>query len=335
MKIIDMSRFASVLRDTTAGVADCKKGVNNFWARESNTAQYLKLSDSTVGVIDGFMMVGELNQLVTELRRAVPSLDFVANMNSVYKQNIEGYRPGGNYLSVKELLVYVRGTDYTIGRIGYSDAYTTKATYWVSSPRIKNDKYKNGNPGYFTLSSSNLGRALKNALGALRPLTATEIGVMSHTVFDSKIYASRSAVYNRNREAFEQMANPKELMSELRSLVERGVQFTSPEFTQKVHAAIAEQDAWEAKRSRSAPACFVVVSSVGGQQYVEIQHVTDMVNLKQGKEEYGAIPVQRLRIEDAPEHIVGKLSVLCLAECNQYMDEVGYRVTENTFWVEV
>ena len=323
----DMRVLRDALRRNVHTLTDIRKTIDNFWTVQIGS---VKLPDGP-SVLDGFRIGGELKMFISVLRQKMPSLEFIADASSAHGENSNF---GCDGWVIRNVGVYVRGSDHIVGQIGYSDRHSKNHMYWVHSPRIKNEKYKQSNTGYYTATSKDLDRAVKHAQTYLRPLTATEVGVLSIGEFGSKLKQVRNRVYMNRSDAFDKLTSQQVLLTELRSLIQRGVEFTSHQFAEDVRAALKEQDEWDAMVNRQSPARFVVVSTVGTQQYVEMQRVGDMVNFSDGKEEYGALSAIRMKIEDAPESIVGKLSVLCLAEQGQYMEGVGYRYTENTFWVE-
>ena len=69
---------------------------------------------------------------------------------------------------------------------------------------------------------------------------------------------------------------------------------------------------------------------VGAEQWVDIVDALDM-------QEYGCIedcPVTSMPVSHVPEEIQGKVEVLSMAAIDQYMNEVGMRTSEKSFWLE-
>ena len=68
------------------------------------------------------------------------------------------------------------------------------------------------------------------------------------------------------------------------------------------------------------------------QQWADVVDVPDVGNRSSHTVE--ACPITSMNINDLPDDIKGKLSVLTIAKNNQYMEQVGRRVSEKSFWVE-
>jgi hypothetical protein len=71
---------------------------------------------------------------------------------------------------------------------------------------------------------------------------------------------------------------------------------------------------------------------VGGEQWVDVVDVPDINN--RSSSSVDTCPITSMNINDLPDDIKGKLAVLTIATNDQYMEQMGRRVSEKSFWVE-
>ena len=262
--------------------------------------------------IDGYLTSKETYAFATALRRASPSMRFMGSND-------------------KELLtVYYVGTDYSVGQImtGYNWAKSRsdKLQYVVDSRKIENKKYDLWGNGKTRLYSSDMKKAVKNALRYLQPFTLDEI-VSDQGYFVSRnLSVHRGAVVQELAKITDPMREEDVLTREVLALAARGVAFETKEFQA---AAVQLEELSRNKKlvySTTVNFLLVVLRQVGqdilatcGKTYER-----DLSTLTESFEQ----PLAEL-----PEWVHVKIAQLQMVDLEVFIPGIGKRTTENTFWL--
>ena len=120
------------------------------------------------------------------------------------------------------------------------------------------------------------------------------------------------------------------LMREMRNLIAQNTMFVTEEFQKAAAGFIKAEEEWNEVRNKPVHGYYVFVRMVGDEQWVDIVEATDA-------QKYHSVehcPVRSMPVSDVPEDIQGKVAVLSMGALGQYMQGVGVRTTEKSFWLE-
>lgn len=284
--------------------------------------------------LDGIPVRREVYDLGTELRRSFKGYRFHAAKRMGNRIVQINYKDGVTKHCYADVQVYIDGSDYVVGRIGYGNSYGIKAadknTYMIHSRKIENDKFAEHRDQYYMSFVSDIKRAVKVGLTKLTPYSPKEMAGLTYRQFKENIEDVRSNIRGSLNGVLSPLQSLKVLLPELKGLVAQGVQFSTPEFQAAAEKVLAADREWEAIRTKPMHGYYVYVRMVGDHQWVDVIDALDM-QARSNVEEYRhtSFPVDEL-----PEDIQGKVSVLSMATVGQYMQGVGRRVSEKAFWIE-
>lgn len=286
--------------------------------------------------IDGIPVRKEVKELCTELTRSFKGFRFHAGWGSPFdnqRVNIH-FTDGTEKQCYSDVTVYIEGSDYVVGRIGFGKRYgvneATKPVYMVHSRKIKNDKFADHRDQYNMAFTSDLKKAVRIALSKLTPYSPREMAEVTYQKFASNLDDSRSKVFREVSNLIDPLRDGDVLKLELENLINQGAVFVTDQFRNAAADYLHAKREWDAIRSKKINAYFVVVRMVGDEQW------TDIADLQDVRMYQSAVPSTVLSqpITDVPEDIQGKLAVLSMADVGQYMAGVGRRASEKTFWLE-
>lgn len=284
--------------------------------------------------LDGIPVRREVYDLGTEMRRSFKGYRFHANkrmgnrvVRIVYKDGIEKY-------CYADVQVYIEGSDYVVGRIGYGNSYGIKAadknTYMIHSRKIENDKFAEHRDQYYMSFVGDIKRAVKLSLTKLTPYSPKEMAGLTYRDFRHSIEEVRSNLRSTLHSVLSPLRDNAVLLTELKGLIAQGVQFSTTEFTRAAEQVIKAEQEYESVRHKPMHGYYVYVRMVGDHQWVDVIDAMDM----QTRSSVDAYTHTSFPAEDLPEDIQGKVAVLAMAQINQYMQGVGRRVSEKAFWIE-
>jgi hypothetical protein len=284
--------------------------------------------------LDGVPVRKELYDLGVALRRTYSGYRFQATRKDGNTKVRITYADDVEKIAYCDVNVFIEGSDYVVGRIGYGKKFgvreAEKATYMVHSRKITNDKFAEHRDQYYMSFASDPKKALKVALAKLVPYSPKEMADVSLRPFKYAISNTRDDVKTNLDKLISPMQNRDVLMRELKGMLAQGVTFVTDEFrTAALGFTQAEQD-WHAVRNKPIHGYYVYVRMVGDEQWADIVNATDAQNYSHTHD----CAVQSMPMADVPEDIQGKLAVLSIGDLGQYMQSVGMRVSEKSFWLE-
>lgn len=242
------------------------------------------------------------------------------------------------FLCFTDLWIMLPGQAYALGRVGYGSyakSSNSPPCYMVYARMIENEKYHVGRDQYHMVMTSDFERAVKNAKKYVRLYSPREYAVVTAHEFSGDIERHSDGVKDKWQIARKAAVDSKQIYREIKHLVECGHKFLSDEFGQAVTAWIDTATQWNVEKDRKIPAYFVNVSVVRDEQFFEIVEVENAKGpLGNYAQNWAEAKDHRLKADDMPEDLMGKLSVLSLLKPGQYSQGVGRRVSETMFWVE-
>jgi hypothetical protein len=148
--------------------------------------------------------------------------------------------------------------------------------------------------------------------------------------FKQHIEGVRSNVHSGVTGLISPLSDRNILMREMRNLIAQNTMFVTEEFQKAAAGFIKAEEEWNEVRNKPVHGYYVYVRMVGDEQWVDIVEATDA-------QKYHSVehcPVTSMPVSDVPEDIQGKVAVLSMADIGQYMQGVGVRTTEKSFWLE-
>jgi len=254
-----------------------------------------------------------LEAFLVELQKEMPNLKFA------YRRSYEVH-------------AYMDGCPYTLGILGFD---TSDSRYYVTARFIENKKYSDGKWQRYTLWSKDRKVAIRNAKTFLRPYTTSEVAEAGGDTARIAINDQHQKSTQRAQTLRQTVVNPSRVLPELRVLIESGYKFADPDFDKDARAWVAAHDTVEAGRNVVRNFTFVHVTNDWMGQVLKMQRLATSGNsyIYKFLADFKA-PSETVPIGEADEAIVGRISVLSMVGRNTYVEGVGYRATEDMFYVE-
>jgi len=283
------------------------------------------------GVIDKLL---NLNKFAREIKKALPHCEFSKNSSGYWV-----YHPQ------KSLCMgFIGYGDYRVNRmhVSHSLSYDSSEqisdnrpwTYMVCSRTIENNKIAPYNRQHHMLTSQKIDVAVRNAKKHLRDVSPKDIA--NHHAYECNNKWSETAgehrhkIENAKRALSNSDANMQMLLGEIMHLKELGHTWRDPSITQFIDPWIkAHEDKMEALEGRTKGMLFVAVNEdLGGNRLYSTAPTSDISNYSPN-----FIAGETYTEDTIPEALSGKLSVLSLCDNEQYVDNVGWRVSDTLFYV--
>jgi hypothetical protein len=282
--------------------------------------------------IDGYAVTPQLHQFCMAYRKASPHVKFLACSHNTAKavyspdeNNPDGtrLRLGHVYTSV---FVYADSSEYVMGRISHN---AEEGGFGVESHKIANKQYSAGNSGYYRMWSTDTKRAVKNANKFIGPWALDLIARIDIGSFAG--HARRPAVAARDKLTEIAAIDSVALAREIAYLNRQGVQFQSAEIQVYANNVQTFIDEYDAQKKYKGDAVFVSIRTInnGKSQVADIGHA----NVYEFRR--STMTFETKRVEDLDADFAGKLAALTMVEPRKYVEGIGYRATEQSFWVEV
>ena len=284
--------------------------------------------------LDGIPVRREVYELGNELRRSYHGFRFHATRgdNSIMQVVKDGDDTPKKFYT--DVTVYIEGSDYVVGVIGHGRKYgikeVDKSVYMINSRKIQNEKFAEHRDQYFMSFVNDHKKAVRLALSKLVPYSPKEMANISIYDFKQHIEGVRADVQRGVSSLVSPLSDRNILMREMRNLIAQNTMFVTEEFQRAAAGFIKAEEEWNEVRNKPVHGYYVYVRMVGDEQWVDIVEATDA-------QKYRSVdhcPVTSTPVSDVPEDIQGKVAVLSMADIGQYMQGVGVRTTEKSFWLE-
>ena len=262
--------------------------------------------------------------------------------------------------------VYRTGDQYTMGTITFGDLRDRRITpqkydddgnpkeerkFVVFSPNIENGKYSYGQRENMAEAVS-IKRAMANVRKYLRPMNLVQS--MSLTAADvsrgaqrslrkivdeagsvrRKIVSDETLDVTNSYSSFNALPKTDALTVELKHLIDSGHEFVNLEFKQLLEDLFAQRDKVTEARSRHTDRKHSYVET-SVNTFGDIKYkVVRGVDVDRRLDDH--IPSDNISVytqADLPKELEGKLAVVQMLEDGQYVDEVGYRVSDGACYI--
>jgi hypothetical protein len=277
----------------------------------------------------------ELLALMLEVRKAMPGVDFLTQ-NGWFDNRAN---------RVERVSVYRKGDNFTMGvlafeptnslskRGGYrsydNNGELLKCQYIVQSPHIDNPKYSFTSLGSFSRVASSVAGALKNAKKYLRSYAPLDLARLADKDYRPTSYKRRRAIEVEIGEALRGLPSAALLVEEIHRLANEG---GSVHQNAALHRSAKEfmeiQTRYNEVMNSSTPVAFVVIGAQGD------VHVVGRDVQPSGSDKWGMI-YRYASTNDLPEEILGAVSVLSMMGKGKSVDEVGIKISDTLYWVEL
>lgn len=281
----------------------------------------------TLRDVDGIRVGPELFNLCESVRKIDPRMKFGIGPRCKKRWD-------GNVNIHCDIWAYVPEHEYALMRLGYGDFSvrgTGKTVYCVSARHVKNEKYREDRDEYSMVLSDSLERAVKNAKKYLRPYSVIELAGMSAGDFVSNVRESKFRTQSQRSSAYSAVCDDRDLLREMRLLVEAGHTFITQTFGDKVVAMLAAHDAQTAEENKEVHGHYVYVrtTSVG-----QVFDVLRAMNLRSHSMRITAEDVKTYTLPELPEDIAHKIASLSILDGNnRYVEGLGKKVSDKSYWV--
>ena len=236
----------------------------------------------------------------------------------------------------KEVWVY-RDTDaYAMGRIGFCTpsreaGHGAIEVYTVYSRAIRNDRFNEDRWAYNAVTTGNLNKAIKNASTYLRVYKPAECAEATKGKFaehyKEAIYAAAREQNDINRQI--RWDHNTAITNELVRAIKDGYTVMNSEVSEVLTKLILADNEMNRQAARKLRAYHVRVYEERGEQMASVLNVIEIEGSKDGV----AGEHISMRVNDLPEDIAGKIAVLSMVDSAHYVDGVGLRAPDGTYWV--
>lgn len=326
----DDNTVASVLEDTQRILDGVKKSDSI-----SNPPEGADLSK--VGWYNGIPFHPELLNLITKLKAEIPSIEFGAERHTAGQVIDIG---NGNMLRVIcEAHAYLPNDIYAMGVIGYGDFTITRNrsntprpnTYMVKSRNIENAKYDEYREQNSMYMSKDIDKIVTLAKKHLRPYAPYEIikrasGKVADNL-NTIVYKSR----NDARNSAGKLINDN-VVTELKHLLDTGYNFLDSSVRDVVVDAVTKYELHKSLKDKKVAGKYVIVSNQLGVQMFDVFPYDDATYSP--SDDWRGENGMRYRAEEVPDDIMGKVAVLAMTQAEDYIEGVGNRIGETTFWLQ-
>lgn len=308
--------------------------VSSLRAPKSNDPQNDPDSAGWPFKLDGIPVRREVHEVCCELRRSYHGFRFHATRGPNRVAQVVNEQDGSAKRFFTDVTVYIDGSDYAVGVIGYGTKYginvSQNSVFMVQSRKINNEKFAPHRDQYYMSFVADHKKALRLALSKLVPYSPKEMADISLYKFKEHIEAARSNVQSGVTGLIGPLSDRNILMREMRNLIAQNTMFVTDEFRRAAAGFIQAEAEWNEVRNKPVHGYYVYVRMVGDEQWVDIVEATDAQKYHNVKD----CPATSMPVADVPEDIQGKVAVLSMAALGQYMQGVGVRATEKSFWLE-
>lgn len=266
----------------------------------------------------GYAPHHRLHNFMMEIKRQLPRLEF-------------GYE--GTNASSSTCWVYDPSDYIALMQIGYGDFRIEgdgSSTYMLRSKRITNSKYHYSRDQHNMILSESLPRAMRSLKTILIPERVEAISLKDLDEIRRPLNTHVNISHSIEATARESVFMHSELLRHLVGVIDSGLyDFEDKDFVNKVLAWKAARETSSVDKNKPRHAYWVGIRELRpGVQVADVALWTDVKSRDPQKSEVKTYPLPEL-----PEDIAGKLSMLSMLENNNFVDDVGIRMTERTYWV--
>jgi hypothetical protein len=287
---------------------------------------------------DGFPVPENMTDFLTSLKAQMPRISLYPSafdrINHSYN-NSDGSSGGGTIYIVDEFSILMDGYPFDLGRVGYKD-YSAKGgdiSYGVYSRKIRNPKFAEHRDQYNMVMSLDVKKAVKNASKYIVPYTNTELAKAYYSDIQNNVQSVHDKAQGKLHQLSRDISNDRSaILAEVLHLKKMGVVFKTDVFRQVADVIEEYMSDASSEQRRNVTCVFVRFRKVGDEMYADIQEAVD-VRENKTKLMY-TNPSVTYPMSELPENIMSSISVLNILNDGQYVDKVGMKIDDLTFWIE-
>ena len=280
-------------------------------------------------VIDGMYVSKKLGTFCDAILKANRHVKF-----GVAKHTKGEFVHGTNRQALAEVWVYMPEHEYAMMRVGFAD-YAVKGNmegkFGVYSRLLQNNKFNPQRDQYYMVASDDIDRIMKTVKKVMRPYSPHETANVVFEPYQGKVHSNVWKATSEAREAKDATIGLNDLRNELFALYDLGYEFASETLKDKVgkwKKAVTELNEAEAKKRN---AYFVSVILRGEELLCNVMTVNDVRKIHTINESSMS---QVFKMDDLPEDIAEKVATLGMVDKGHYVEDVGMKVSDTTFWID-
>lgn len=267
---------------------------------------------------DGIPVNNELSDFCTNIKQAFPTIKF----------GIEGITYAGE-THANRLFMYYDGDEFAVGRVHTSMNHKGQTTFHICAPYVLNARYRGGEEQN-TVGSANMDKALKLVKTYARRYTPRDIALMHFSDFSNDVQSQRNKASGDVSRSKHSLMYNDELIGELLHLHRSGYKFISDRFSDTLNTLIAAME--KDKEAKAAPvhAWHVNIREDNGEQTWIILSVNNAHDMDESS--LRGTPVL-YKANEVPEEVMGKVASLSLVEVGHFVEGLGERFSNTSYWV--
>jgi len=270
--------------------------------------------------IDGLWMYKECAEIVTAMRSKMGWFDVKIGVN-------RDTRHRNAVLS--DVVVYRENEPYAYGRIGHGDvgvnAYDYK--YYIWSRKLRKARGGWGRWQNYAKSSVDMKNPLRLLSTAFVPYSPLEISGQTIDNFTETVRRERNIANSKQRSAWNDIINDtagEELRQELMAMVKAGHQFHNHKITERIAAYMTATENKKEVDNKRLDAYFVILTP----------NTTTMIQYDNMGDTSKPVNTTHINTHDIPFDLQMKMASLQVAQPMHYVEDLGMRVGDMTFWVQ-
>jgi len=242
--------------------------------------------------------------------------------------------------------VYMEGEDMAMGWVGYGDFQTSRTArdnkYAVYARGIRNMKYNDMNEQHFMRVALKINVALKHAKAYLINYSTSETAQALSVPVRRDVDEVRKAAQRAYQVALETVGieaskytnKTGPLLQELGYMVLSGHTFTSPELGANIQDMLNKKKvSARFKNDAVVPMDFVRVYTTSyGEQRVDTVRIKDITHYRR---EIDTDHNRTWLAKELPEELMGKIAVMAMCQDDEFVEDVGFKVSDNMFYLYV
>lgn len=284
-------------------------------------------------MFEGLIVVHQLERLCGALQRKYRRARF-----GVTTETCAGHwlnqNPSLETRCFHEMWVYFEDQEYALFKIGYKDygMTVTDEKYGIYARGILNGKFKPDNEHRYMKFSTSYDKIMDVARGQMRPYVVTDLAKLSYDSIYNSTYSHANNLSCLSSDAWINIRSHSHLAKELLNLLDIGHVFISDDLKQQI---IKYKQNLEVKASMPAAyhAYFVYVTEdpVLRTTMCNMLLYTDVEKFNSRKK--APVETNTLPLDDLPHDIAGKLAALNMLNVDDFLPDVGIKVSDRSFWV--
>jgi hypothetical protein len=230
---------------------------------------------------------------------------------------------------LSDVVVYREGEPYAYGRIGHGDVGVncTDYKYYVLSRKTRKARTGYGRWQNYVKASVEIKNVLRMVSSAFVPYTPVEICGQTIDDFTKTVRQERNIARGKLSSAWRSIIDDtagEELRQELMAMVKEGYQFRNHKITERIANYMEATAQKQAADSKRLDAYFVILTP----------NTTTMIQYDNMGDTSKPVNTTYINTHDIPFDLQMKMASLQVAAPMHYVEDLGMRVGDMTFWVQ-